>query len=74
MPALLRALSRSTDDARLRQVVFLTDGAVSNEADLFQLIAAMLGDSRLFTVGIGSAPNGFFMRVVFVDDEHVQHG
>lgn len=62
MPALLRALSRQTDDARLRQVVFLTDGAVGNEAELFQFITAMLGESRLFTVGIGSAPNSHFMR------------
>lgn len=46
----------------VRQVVFLTDGAVGNEEELFRLIKARLGDSRLFTVGIGSAPNGHFMR------------
>lgn len=46
----------------VRQVVFLTDGAVGNEEGLFGLIKARLGDSRLFTVGIGSAPNGHFMR------------
>jgi Ca-activated chloride channel family protein len=46
----------------VRQVVFLTDGAVGNEEGLFRLIKARLGDSRLFTVGIGSAPNGHFMR------------
>ncbi len=41
----------------VRQVVFLTDGAVGNEDELFQLIRERLGDRRLFTVGIGSAPN-----------------
>lgn len=46
---------------RVRQVVFLTDGSVSNEAALFTQIQAQLGDSRLFTVGIGSAPNSLFM-------------
>lgn len=46
----------------LRQIVFLTDGAVSNEAQLFQLIDNRLDDSRLYTVGIGSAPNEFFMK------------
>lgn len=46
---------------RLRQVLFMTDGAVGNEQALFALIAAKLGDSRLFTVGIGSAPNSHFM-------------
>ena len=46
---------------RLRQIVFITDGAVSNESQLMQLIHASLGDTRLFTVGIGSAPNAHFM-------------
>ncbi len=45
----------------LRQVIFITDGQVANEEELFALISAKLGATRLFTVGIGSAPNGFFM-------------
>lgn len=59
--ALKLALDGSRQAGRMRQVVFLTDGAVGNEAALFELIAQRLGDSRLFTVGIGSAPNGHFM-------------
>ncbi|MEP5764352.1 MAG: marine proteobacterial sortase target protein [Halieaceae bacterium] len=47
---------------RVRQVVFITDGAVGNETQLFQEIQRRLGKSRLFTVGIGSAPNSWFMR------------
>jgi Ca-activated chloride channel family protein len=43
-------------------VIFLTDGAVGNEAQLFAAIHERLGDSRLFTIGIGSAPNSHFMR------------
>lgn len=46
----------------VRQVVFLTDGAVGNEDELFRTIRDRLGDRRLFTVGIGSAPNGHFMQ------------
>ena len=46
----------------VRQVVFITDGAVGNEAALFRFIKNNLGPSRLFTVGIGSAPNTHFMR------------
>jgi Ca-activated chloride channel family protein len=46
----------------LRQIVFITDGAVGNEEGLFELIEARLGGARLFTVGIGSAPNSWFMR------------
>lgn len=45
----------------LRQVIFITDGAVGNEQALMMKIHQDLGKSRLFTVGIGSAPNSFFM-------------
>ncbi len=64
LPALKAALkdANPSDTRRLRQVVFLTDGAVGNEAQLFQEIAEHVGRSRLFTVGIGSAPNTYFMR------------
>jgi len=61
-PALMAALAGRTAPGRLRQVVFLTDGAVGNEAALFDDIAARIGATRLFTVGIGSAPNSHFMR------------
>lgn len=60
--ALNLALNDGDASDGVRQVVFLTDGAVGNEEELFRLIKARLGDSRLFTVGIGSAPNGHFMR------------
>ena len=61
-PALRAALSGTDHSERLRQVIFITDGAVSNEAELFSEIQNNLGSSRLFTVGIGSAPNSYFMR------------
>ncbi|MBT5048266.1 MAG: marine proteobacterial sortase target protein [Rhodospirillaceae bacterium] len=61
-PALLRALSGSPADGRLRQIVFLTDAAIGNEAALFDEIAGRIGEQRLFTVGIGSAPNSYFMQ------------
>jgi Ca-activated chloride channel homolog len=60
-PALLAALSAGNEHS-LRQVVFVTDGAVGNETELFELIEQRLGDTRLFTIGIGSAPNGWFMQ------------
>jgi Ca-activated chloride channel family protein len=50
------------ETGRLRQVVFLTDGAIGNEAQIFSAIATERGRSRLFMVGIGSAPNGYLMR------------
>ncbi len=60
--ALCGSCADNNRDGRLRQVLFLTDGAISNEAQLFAAIKARLGNSRLFTVGIGSAPNRYFMR------------
>ena len=59
--ALTMALDGRNDHDRVRQVVFLTDGSVGNEGELFSLIRNRLGDSRLFTIGIGSAPNSYFM-------------
>ena len=59
--ALDLALDGRETPGRIRQVLFLTDGAVGNEDQLFAMIRERLGDSRLFTVGIGSAPNSHFM-------------
>ena len=59
--ALDAALIGSDNPNVLRQVIFLTDGSVGNEEALFGIIRKKLGDSRLFTIGIGSAPNSYFM-------------
>ncbi len=63
VPAMRAALNdQTTGDANyVRQVVFLTDGAIGNEQQLFDTITAMRGRSRVFMVGIGSAPNTFLM-------------
>ncbi len=61
MSALQLALQETAPKGMLRQVIFLTDGCVGNETELFSTIQQRLGNSRLFTVGIGSAPNSFFM-------------
>lgn len=63
LPALQAALidHNSGDTKRIRQVIFITDGAIGNEQQLFDAIASGRGRSRVFTIGIGSAPNSFFM-------------
>jgi Ca-activated chloride channel family protein len=60
--ALRRAFDNPSAPDALRQLVFLTDGAVGNETAMFSMIAAGTRTARLFAVGIGSAPNGYFMR------------
>ena len=62
LPALKAALNEQNRPGNyLGQVVFLTDGAIGNEQQLFETIAAERGDARIFTIGIGSAPNSYFM-------------
>ncbi len=63
VPAMRAALTDpgNGDANYVRQVVFLTDGAIGNEQQLFDTITAMRGRSRVFMVGIGSAPNTFLM-------------
>ncbi|MEZ5660025.1 MAG: marine proteobacterial sortase target protein [Burkholderiaceae bacterium] len=60
--ALERALLPAIPAGMLSQVVFITDGAVGNEAALFGIVDNLLGQRRLYTVGIGSSPNSYFMR------------
>jgi len=62
LPALRLALETPPVRGAVRQVTFITDGAVADEDRLFGTIQEHLGAARLFTVGIGSAPNGHFMR------------
>ncbi|MEK6216264.1 MAG: VWA domain-containing protein, partial [Boseongicola sp.] len=60
--ALQHALRSAASESHLKQIIFITDGAVGNEEGLFALIETGLGNARLFTVGRGSAPNSWFMR------------
>jgi len=61
-PALNLALNGKSDKNYVQQIIFITDGSVGNESALFDIINNKLGDNRLFTIGIGSAPNSHFMR------------
>lgn len=60
--ALKFALNSHSGDAYLKQIIFITDGSIGNESELFKLINSHLNKARLFTVGIGSAPNSYFMN------------
>lgn len=62
-PALDEALTMLDNNSpAFKQIVFITDGSVYNEDALFGLISQRLNKARVFTVGIGSAPNAYFMR------------
>ncbi len=64
---MMSALQLAFEDAPphenfVRQIVFITDGQVGNESEVFEYIRAHLGNARVFTIGIGAAPNSYFMR------------
>ena len=62
IPPMRAALTdHHADGNTVRQVVFLTDGCIGNEQQLFDTITSMRGRSRVFMVGIGSAPNSYLM-------------
>jgi len=47
------------EESPIRQVLIITDGAIGNEAELTQAVHQFRGDSRLFAIAIGSAPNKY---------------
>jgi Ca-activated chloride channel family protein len=57
LAAMKAAFARPTDPNRLRVVVFLTDGYVGDEAEILSAIGPILGDARIYSVGIGSSVN-----------------
>jgi len=59
--ALKAAMEQPRDPARLRVIVFLTDGAVGNEAAVLRELAAGLNEARVFAFGVGSAVNRFLL-------------
>lgn len=49
------------DPQRTRYVAFLTDGFIGNEPEIITEVDRALGNARLFSFGVGSAPNRFLM-------------
>jgi Ca-activated chloride channel family protein len=55
------ALDFPHDPQRLRFVCFLTDGYIGNEAEILREVHKRLGDSRIFSFGIGSGVNRYLL-------------
>ena len=64
LPALQRAICKLgvSRSERQQRIIFITDGAISNEDQLFREIQTGLGSARLHTIGIGRAPNAYLVR------------
>jgi len=51
------ALGMPHDEERLRMVLFLTDGYIGNEQEIFRALEEDIGGARLFSLGVGSSVN-----------------
>jgi len=56
------ALEFPHDPHRVRVVAFLTDGYIGNEQEILRVLAENLGSTKVFSFGVGSAPNRFLME------------
>jgi len=61
MKAVRRALAMEPDPARQRFLVFITDGAVSNDDELVRAIGEVGNGVTVVTIGIGAAPNRYLL-------------
>jgi len=55
------ALDAPKDPERLRMVLFMTDGYIGNESQIFAALEAKRRDARLFALGVGSSVNRFLV-------------
>lgn len=64
LSALALAMKSGLDSEHggVTQIIFITDGSVGNDTALLAYIKSQIQGKRLFTVGIGAAPNGYFMQ------------
>jgi Ca-activated chloride channel family protein len=62
LPALKRALSIPRAEGCSRTVIIATDGYVTVEEEVFDLIRKNLGDANMFTFGIGSGVNRYLIK------------
>ncbi len=66
LPALRQVLEFPKDPARLRIVLFMTDGYIGNEAQILAFVKDHLNNSRIFPLGVGSSPNRYLLEEMAV--------
>lgn len=66
LEALRTALEFPKDPARLRIVLFMTDGYIGNEKDILSFIQKHLNNSRIFPLGVGSSVNRYLLEEMAV--------
>lgn len=56
------ALGQKHEPGALKLVLFMTDGFIGNESQIFKAIDEQVGDARLFSMGVGSSVNRFLLE------------
>ncbi len=56
------ALDFPHDPSRLRFVSFMTDGYIGNESNIIAAVRERLGESRIFSFGVGSSVNRYLLE------------
>jgi len=64
LPPLEFAMNMPSYDNKLKMIIFITDGSLGHEQNVINLVKNNLGNSRLFSIGIGSAPNSYLLEKV----------
>lgn len=64
LEGLRTAMQSPADPERQRVICLMTDGQVSNEAAIFAKLRPNLGSARIFSFGIGDAPNRHLLEGV----------
>ncbi len=59
LPALIHLMRKPQSEGYLRHIILMTDGDLGNEEEIFTALRSDLGNARLYTVAVGSAPNLF---------------
>jgi len=68
------ALDLPSNPDLLRTVVFMTDGYIGNETEILATIEERLGNSRVFSFGVGSSTNRYLLnRMAKVGRGHAQY-
>ncbi len=62
LPAMKRALALPRSEGRSRTLIIATDGYVTVEPEVFDLIGNKIGDANFFAFGIGSSVNRFLIE------------
>ncbi|MGD9642083.1 MAG: VIT domain-containing protein [Elusimicrobiales bacterium] len=66
LAALRKVLEFPKDPARLRIVLFMTDGFIGDDPQILAFVKEHLNGSRIFPLGVGSSPNRYLLEELAV--------